>query len=591
MSGLQFPEKVGNAIYDYVVKQVTDPENIIRAGSAAIDMLGKRNASTTITNAENKKIKVEVSRRFSDKTSPFYSNGSGIVPSMFQPGRGGELPFVDMNFSKPIKYRMDLGKGPVLKDASDAMALHCDKPCHVSHDFAYRVVFSSQQVVDNAYPNTRFMCQNVFRHAYAPIGSINNVSTNWHRTLGPDNSGTRLSPPSGTLKGGVFVPAGMSTNLLSPYRTPDNLDWMFCRLPLQALENIGWNANPLKLRTIQYEADQTPGVDQVLAMNQLTVYKNAELSQYVGTGNIWRDTPDFSLPGQQPLPATNGNGFSGTSYLYKSQNGYGKIDYTFNNDGTAPIVIDIVINRIKKGQTTPVLQNYVAGGDGLDVIQELYGQGYINKSLANRGVVNLQGDAPLASDAWADAKKEFLPAGCLRAGGKFSDEDHIGTSDPNPIKQVGRDQFIIPAGASRSWTTTLPKMSYYAPDYDTTSQADGSVRGLLDDRCFIFSLGFSTLPVPMVERSGTNTAVIDRRSTSVNCSVTGSYSEVAHPAFIHKDETHFQIYGALEEPVYFGSAGPALASVNIAYAVQTTRSAAADSALIEVRAVNQFQFA
>jgi len=486
------------------------------------------------------------------------STGVSYVPSQFIPGRGAELSYNTQNILRPIKFKSGESAGPKMVNAWERQ-LSQYKPQVVQHAFAFKMILvppSTLQAADSL-PLSRFYVHNNFRHLVGqasntavPTGSYGPNNSNWNESLGPDKSYVRKSVANGGSGYAQFPTVhGMTDAFVSPYRYPTSGGWMFSRLTRQNLENLGWNANPIKLSQI------SPGTSGFTAStSSLTVYSNAPLDD---SGLCLR-----SMPNQ--IPRDSGSaGSTGDGYYYKSQLGVGNVSYNFSNDGSNPVVIDIVITRLKNNESTSALN---------DMITQ-YQQGYLNYCFANRGQANFAGETPQVVDVTTNARGPFLPAKALES---LRVDPGSARSDLR-YKQVGRDQFIIAGGASRNWSMNFEALNYDARKYLQTTN-------LLDDLSYTISIAVSGLPVPFIESSaGTATdpitAVIDKRGAGCNVSVTGFYREVAHPVYICKEFPMTFVNGNLDVPM-FTQAGSITGSVDIASLGQATRGATLGSAYI-----------
>lgn len=515
---------------------------------------------------------------------------NSMCPAQLIPGRGAELSYQQLNILKAIKFKTGESVGPPLTDAYGREKILYQGQT-VMHAFAFKMQLGmpAYSISGDSVPTNRFYCHNVFRHVLAgpnntaqidkPYG---NRTQSWNETLGPDRSlvrqlgavvqgasqvGTAYVVPSGTL--------ALNTTLLSPYRYPLNGGFMYSRVTRQMLENMGWNANPIKLPAI---VAGTGG----LGPGPLQVYNQAQAS--LSTGIV-------SWPHQIPVDTDTVS--NGPSYYYRSQFGRGQVSYCFNNDGTNPVVIDIVITRIKKGQS-------LLKGDMTEMVA-MYQKGYLNYSYANDGQADLAGQPPAAVDVTTNARGPFLPAKALenykRTQTGFGSATNTASA---PFKQVARDQFIIAGGASRNWSTYLQSMDYRAsafahyqngdPGTGATIAGYDDTSNCIDEYSYIFSIACSGVPAPYVEFAGTAgsvASVIDRRGTDCSVSVTGAYKEVPHPVYLTKANKDAYINGRLDVPGFDVSAvGLSLTTNDIANIGQATRGAANSTALIGMGPLN-----
>lgn len=520
------------------------------------------------------------------------NNGANVVvPAQLIPGRGAELAYQQLNVLQSIKFKMGENPGPQLTDAFGREKM-LYKGQSIMHAFAFKMQLTPPSYVndDDNIPVNRFYVHNCFRHVLA--GANNTVTDqapygrrtqSWNQTLGPDKSLVRqaggvVAGASQTGSAYAVPAAGLALNntLASPFRYPTNGEFMFSRMTRQLIENLGWNANPMKMMQI---ADG-PGT---LSPTPLYVYGNANPNYSTGIVSMPANLPNNAEPAAD----------TGPSYYYRTQCGRGQVSYNFNNDGTNPVVIDIVITRIKKGNT-------VLRGD-LYHLEQAYKQGYLNYAYANDGQADFRGQPPVAADVLTNARCQFLPAKALSSFKKTTDA--TGVSDQyssQPFKQVARDQFIIAGGASRNWSTYLQALDYDARHFSQASVSDpttGSVianydasANCLDEFSYVFSIAASGVPAPYIEYAGSSgaaAAVIDRRGTDCSVSVTGSYKEVPHPVYLTKAIKETYINGRLDTAGFAATAtGLSITTNDIASIGQATRGTTNTSALIGMGALN-----
>lgn len=515
---------------------------------------------------------------------------SSMVPAQIIPGRGAELSYQQLNVLKAIKFKTGEPAGASAVSAYGREPLMYGSQPAI-HAFAFKMQLTPPSFLSSggSVPVNRFYCHNVFRHV---LQGVNNTSTSvsnmpyggrtqsWNETLGPDKSYVRqlgaLTAGGSLLAGSGYVdtPAalGLNKTLQSPFRYPQNGAFMFSRMTRQLLENLGWNANPLKFILKSPGSQSTPYEDYV------SVYGNAPAT----TG------PTISsIPYQVPQNSTVGN--EGPSFFYRSQLGRGQVSYCFNNDGTNPVVIDIVITRIKKGQQ--VLKK------DLGFMVGAYQQGYLNYALASRAQANLEGQQPLDVDVTTNARCAFLPAKALDNYRLTPAAGTITNSSSAPFKQVARDQFIISGGATRNWSTYLQSIDYDARKFaqfqapvaatDTVISTYDAESNCLDEFSYIFSIACSGVPAPYVEYkglAGNAASVIDRRGTECSVSVTGCYKEVCHPVYISKVNNEPFINGRLDishfDPGTTQDPSPSITTNDIANIGQAVRGTTTQSALI-----------
>ena len=528
---------------------------------------------------------------------------NSVVPAQLIPGRGAELSFQQLNVLGPIKFKTGEPAGPKLTDAHGREKLLYSGQSAM-HAFAYKMQLKDPGPnYNDAPPETRFVVHNVFRHVLQGVNNTGGfagadgdkpygvLTQSWNETLGPDKSyvrklGTLIS--SGAASGSaISVPpttSGLVTSFQSPFRYPRNGAFMFARMTRQLLENLGWNANPMKMQCIAPAVTAGAGVTFPVP---LLVYEQAYLAQ--GTSIV-------SAPNQLPLDSTEPF-HRGQSFGYKNQTSRGQLSYNFNNDGTNPVVVDIVITRVKKNQS--IIRK------DIDTMVECYQTGYLNYSLTNRNQADLQGQTPNSTDVTTNARGPFLPAKALDnyrlttpgGGTTFTNQSS------QPWKQVARDQFIISAGSTRNWSMGLQSMDYFANKY-AQFQAPIPTAGVaiagydnesncLDDLSYIVSIAISGVPAPYVEyNTGTNfplatiplASVVDRRGTGASVSVVGAYKEVCHPVYLAKVHTDAFINGRLDIPRWdfpnLPVDQPQLSTNDIANIGQAVRGPTTQSALI-----------
>jgi len=493
-----------------------------------------------------------------------------LVPSQVIRGRGAELPSTSMNYAKSIKFKSGELKGPGYQDPFKYFSQLFKQNLHVSMGFAFKLVLAYPKTnLGVEVPISRFAVHNIFRHNIAKSvnttaqnGLFGNWQTSWNRSLGPDSSWTRRvgNDITAGTNGSAYVALPTSgntaynTTLLTPYRQPQNGGFMYSRLNRQTLENLGWNANPFKLANI-------PAGNNTIATSTLAILANSALCQ--------DDTlPGTSLPAQAVVdqgvdPSTGGT----TPFRYRSQMGTGGLTYNFHNDGTNPVVVDIVVTRIKKNETWNVFANE-------DNLKNAYNSGYNNYLTNNRGQVNLNGSPPVAYDCMTNSKVPFMPEIALKW---YKSPTTTGQS-PHPFKQVGRDQFIVASGGSRVWSMELSGVNYGAWDYDTALHG-------FDDLSYCVSVAVSGVAMPVIEQNSTYNvlpAVVDRRGDACNVSVQGVYHERPYPVYPVQTNSRTFINGVLDSP-WYTTAVPAAQSnpqIDIASVAQATRTDATSSSYI-----------
>lgn len=500
-------------------------EGVIRH---SIDTLTRDSQQSVINEAQHQAEALSGGSRRDFERSNISLPGAALIP-----GRGAELGIANLQFQRPSVMKMKRSGAKMHNAFAEQVKAWGSVDCKMA--FAYKAILPVVFVA-NESPKTRFTTHAFFRHNFSSINAVqwSDVSTNWHKTLGPDDSLIRQASPAGSLSGAA--PAGYNTSLRSPYRYPANGDYQMVRMHRPILENIGWNANPCKWVTAAI------GSSDNIQTTSPVVYMNSASNQIDTGGGL------VSMPGQQPRAMTaGGNEANSTACYYRSQMSEGKVAYQFCNDGTSSVVVDVVITKLKKGKTMEDQAVYTSN------MLAAFGQGYLNMTLANRGVINLQGGAPSITDVYENSKVEFLPEKALRYYNKTSV-----TESTHPYAFVGRDQFIIAAGAVKPWSFSLPAVNYDARDYSNISnQAD-----IIDDLTYCVSISFSTVATPLVESGTVGRAVIDRRGNALNVSVTGTYKETPHPVYLADFVNTFYVNGVLNAPYYTATA-PALSRVNI----------------------------
>ncbi|UOF82571.1 hypothetical protein [Circoviridae sp.] len=521
---------------------------------------------------------------------------NNCIPAQLIPGRGAELAFQQLNILKPIKFKTGEAPGPRLTDAlSREKMLYSGQSA--MHAFAFKMQLTPPSFVSAAdsVPVNRFVVHNVFRHVLAGPNNVSSAAyeygpaqITWNQTLGPDKSYVRRGGANvggttgiaGVAGSAYFPPAassGLDLTLQSPFRYPQNGFFMYSRMNRQLCENLGWNANPLKMVNVN------SGTGNTTTSTALQVYANAAQDNGLGI-----------VSSANAVPADVNLATTGPSFYYRSQQSRGQVSYNFNNDGTNPVVVEIVITRLKKGAalTKNELQQQMVLA---------YQNGYINYSSASKNQSNLNGQPPQAVDVTTNARGPFLPAKALDNIKLLSPIGAASASQQGPVfKQVARDQFIVSGGGTRNWSCMLQSLDYDARKYNQFQAAYG-VLGVTqdtadnnsccaDDLTYIISIAVSGVPAPYVEfNSGTAypsatapvASVIDRRGTDCSVSVTGAYKEMCHPVYLTKALTQTMINGRLDIPHYDTTVpAPSLTSNDIASIGQAVRGVTTSSALI-----------
>lgn len=518
----------------------------------------------------------EKTARLVNGTQTGISTGS-VVGSMMRPGYGGELSFVHNNVNAPIKHKTGEHPGPSSPKDPFQCELQLYRGLSLNMDFAFRLYLPSSDY-GTQYPVTRTYVNHMFRHynyaTYSATSTYGPGTLAWQDTLGPDNALVRQAIPAGPViaaQAAVFTAAGLNNTLNSPVRTPVSGQFMYPRMTQQLVENMGWAAHPDKTYSM------LPGTGSVIASTNKLVYANAASGSSA--------SQPVSLPAQQPVvPGTLGN----SPYYYRCQQSKGKITYNFGNDSSVPAVVDIVITKIKKGQTWDV-------ATAPDLFTDVVKSGYSRKSTAISSLAGLAGASPQSNQCLVDSKVPFIPSYVFKYA-----ENQDGTSSTSffanqPFRFVSRDQFIISAGATRSWSFDLPALDYDPRRMGVTNSSLNGLPHYGNENSYIVSIAISTPNVPLIERGqvtgvvNDNYSVVDRRSADVAVSCTGSYHEYVHPVYLSSDTVVTpQIFGSLDQPHY--TTAPTLPGTlqfaNLANSSQATRSSAETSAILAVGAVS-----
>lgn len=446
--------------------------------------------------------------------------------AFFMPGRGAELSQLTKGYQGFSKLNLPPGNAKIHNAFAEMSKQWSPVECGAA--FAYKGILNSTVVAGSPAP-TRFYTHQFIRHYgnYVNGPSYASNTTNWNNTLGPDSSLVRKIPANNGSAYGAADVSGFSGNLISPYRYPQQGDWQAMRLTRVVLENIGWVANPLKFIT-----DRAATASASLASTYPYVY-NDPLYQ-VGYSAAYAVN---SHPNLQPRNMAVNDNAKDTACYYRCQQGVGSVAYQFANDGTTAVVVDIVVHKLKKGQTQTSFSTATTA------LENQYKQGYLNSQLANRGALDLSGAAPSDVDIFVDSKVEFMPKQCLKYTPSTADRS------PRPFVQVTRDQFIVAAGSVKPYKFNLPALNYDARNYNSTA--------VVDDLTYIVSVAFSTAPVPIIESGTSAYAVVDRRGNSLNMSVTGNYNEKPHPVYLSDFNPQWYLNGVLNAP-YYQTAVPTL---------------------------------
>jgi len=513
-------------------------------------------------------------------------------PAMFNPGRGAELGLVNKLIDTPLAFKTGEPAGPLRPQDPLSSVKQLYRGVRLAQAFAFKGVVPVQATSEANLSNRGYV-HNVFRHYnYATFGTGTGTyqlygtdKAAWNNTLGPDSALVRTAPRVTGTQATDLTNAGLNATLTSPYRSPGNGAIMYSRLTQQFVENVGWACHPYKY--VQASMQGTTGTGSTLSTAAPVVYNNSGKEH-------WRYPK--SLPAQQP---TYPDGTASSPYYYRSQQGKGKVSYDFSNDGTCPVVIDVVINKVKQGTTwNPQGQGSVLGAPLL--LDNAYKNGYGRIVTANQGFVDangLSGQAISNADCLTNSRTQFMPKAALKYANNASTSQASTELHDMPFKQIARDQFIISAGASRSWRFELPALDYDPRRYgNRTTDTDGNattclVEDIVCDFTYIVSIAYSAVSTPVLEvPTGTTakTAIIDRRSGDCNVSVTGQYEEYVYPVYLGKETlTTAYINSALDVPVYTTAPAAGIVSHNeIANLNQVTRGSTPGSALISVGAIN-----
>lgn len=616
-------------------------------------------------------------------------NDSGIKPAMFMKNRGAEVPLVLSNFQKAISLSLGL-KSPVMKDPRKALANSFNYTSKsVSTGFAFKAVkaFEFPQSEENPIdknsrykPDNTFITTHVFRHkdprSMSPTMGDN--STLWNYTLGPDLSYARNTPdaPGGTgqLGTAITAPAGFDNTLLTAERFPDTQKDVVPRYSIDANEQNSWNLNPCKTIGVDFEtpitASRDPVASGVLVTGPLPeysyvpraqpmytfansqppptpegepasgqqqqfgpqIFQSIPASQTCGTAAAWYSTPTISPNDPQSFTQNTVVGVGNPDGYYRVQSGQGSLTYNFSNNGTVPIVVDVVVTNLKKGKVIYDSANFSAEPNTSGVYEnnrdayskalfEQVSNGYLCANKGADSCSSFGGQGLDAQQPISDMKHEFLPEKFFKKGiaksqfspGSVQDipapgERYNGIPGPQ-FNFIARDQFIIAPGANKPWRTTLPAMDYDARKY-RSFDADGLVdigarppedveknqpfenRVVYDDRAIAVSFRFSNVAVPIAEVSTESTtgeiAVIERGAAGLNVSCNGTYVEHPHPVYKVKANKTMYAQGVTCEPFYTTPTPQniQLERVDIVNSAHSVRFADASSAYVNVGPTN-----
>ena len=479
-----------------------------------------------------------------------------LPPAAVVPGRGAELGLISRGFQTKSRLKIPMGNAKLHN--AFAEQLRAWEPVLCKMQFVYKGILNVAYAINDTGA-TRYCTHQFYRHSAAVNNSLHADTTLlWNETLGPDVSLIRQIPPAGSA---YSVPSGYNTSLVSCVRYPQNQAKQAVRLTRVLTENIGWNANPIKF--VGTGAGTVGSVNTLQLANQ-AVYANAPLQQVDGITAIQ------SLPALQPKDMNNATApANSTACYYRCQTGVGSVSYQFANDGNAPVVVDIVVTKMKKGQKFATTDNYVTA------LKNSFGQGYLNMCLGNRGVVDMQGLYPQIDDVFLNSKVEFMPQKAL----SFYDQNAVASGQaPRGITFVARDQFIVDAGSVKPYSLQLPALNYDPRDYDQSNYH-------VDDLSYCVSVAYSTLAIPVVESGTVGVSVIDRRGASLNMTCSGVYTEKVHPVYLAEYNNNFYINGILQAP-YYGTTPPTLARQSILPVETANRGSTVASSYIDLGATN-----
>jgi hypothetical protein len=602
----------------------------------------------------------------------------GLKVSQFIPGKGLEVPGAQVENDASIYCSLGV-KGDKLVDPLEETFKRI-KGRQVSMDFAFKLINNRDGLLTHD-KKTRVTVMNCFRHVNPDsfnkdvtgwhetisgtsdqIAAKQKSNQNWNKTLGPDASLVRrgtagkdssnVGTECGTWRGvdgtNAHTDTGSYANtssnpantLMSPYRSPVDMEVMYSRVNRQLLENYGWLLNPFKYYSSQYNtgisSDAAPNLQNLQAWSNPG---DNVLDFTKSVSSAYQSDRKSSFPCKvntsQETSTVGGDGFQ-----WHSQFGPGKLSYQFQNDGTNPVCIDICVVGIKKDSPVPV-----------DLLEHVCKYNYAIHKFANRGSTNVNGfqatssgvvDETFGENEWHDnAKMPFMPDVCFKNPQSYLDATDIDLGSGagvapkevvdallqgknNPFKVVKRDQFIVSSGSSRAWNTTLPSIKYRPQIYEDVEYPLSSnmtnveqIVTTADEYTFVLAIGASGLSKPVEEvmpRSkaggdvmlpdGTTTtnvqnvdfkAIIDRQPSTCNVSVVGSYKETIYPCYpVDRSSVNF-INGRLTEPYFTTEPGKyipseyvmrpeAVNTVDIANLGQVVQ--VADNGIIGVGALN-----
>lgn len=486
---------------------------------------------------------------------------SAMKAAMYIPGKGAEVDLIHNSYLQPIVHKIPW-KHHKLRYDGVTSGLENPKGNRVSMDFALKMILECQSKgmtggADPNFPNnlvaTRWHCAHIFRHtnanrAASAIGmpSAGNT-TNWHGTLGPDSSYVRLTPAQGGSMVGT-IPLGMTNTLNTPYRMPSIATPMYSRLNLQALENFGWNLNPLKLTGTM--AAGTPfTVGEISGYGNVSAFSNAfhaDSSTVVST----------STPSQQMIPFVDPAGYGGPSASkWITQHGPGGIRYSFSNDGTNAVTMECVIVGFKQNASN-TMSTDGAGDQMLDpygTFMTMAMAAQIRRQSLKVGVRTMDGDehdqVPVSGGGpaiFSNAETEFIPNNIWTHFGKSTaavPPTPSLQSSANPFKFISRDQFVLGGGQTRLWKTTFP-----TDVYDASADSPQKNQNI-NAHSYMIIWGMCSAPLPCVESpaTGTTQIMLSREPQNCNVSVVGTYHETPTPVFAKIDSCPINMRGSLSQ--------------------------------------------
>ena len=595
------------------------------------------------------------------------ANAMSIKPAMFLSGRGAEIPLVMNGFQKPISLNLGL-KGASYTDPRKAIAsavTYSSKA--VSSDFAFKAIksFVLPLVNEGSVQNSRvgvdttWVTTHVFRHKdpRSMSKTLGPTFSEWNITLGADPAFNRKAPPVGTA---ITVPTGFVDDFISAERFPPTLKDMVPRYSIESLEQDSWNLNPMKIVSgTTFEQDgvgssmfltpasplyyipraqplytmansQAPAevLENISPLTPLNygpqIFQSIPASQQYKTDTSWYSTPNY---GSVPVEQTNKIPVSKEDGYFKVQMGKATLNYNFSNNGTVPVVVDLVVTRLAKGGVIYDNANFTPDPDPATSqtnqrhawwvgLRDQVADGFKTKTVGLQSSVGQGGQWNQAYDAiYGDMKQEFLPEKFFKSGKpptRYSPSlEVVKASETIPGPKyvfVARDQFIISPGGSKPWSTTLPSLSYDARKYrnfdpdmsglpgppsDVEIDVPFANRVVYDDRAYALSWRISNVAVPMAEASSTvpgDVAVIERGATDINVTCNGSYTEHPAPCFKVGGSKVLFNHGQLASPFYTNeNEVPHVSHIDIANTGQAIRSQDEASAYTQVGATTSSQ--